>query len=232
MGQLSIGVLEDDKDQSDLLELWLTDAGYDVSTSSDGADFVRAAQSYGFDLMLLDWSVPKMDGLEVLKWVRQNMREPVPVIFLTIRGEEQQIVAALEAGADDYVTKPASHKELLARITALARRSGLADREPDKLEVGEFELTRSIGQVKKNGEVIALTGKEFELAWNLFTNLSRILTREYLLRNVWNVASNIHTRTVDTHISRVRSKLGLRPEDGWTLSSVYHHGYRLEKLDS
>jgi DNA-binding response OmpR family regulator len=182
--------------------------------------------------MLLDWSVPKMDGLEVLKWVRQNMREPVPVIFLTIRGEEQQIVAALEAGADDYVTKPASQKELLARITALARRSGLADREPDKLEVGEFELTRSIGQVKKNGEVIALTGKEFELAWNLFTNLSRILTREYLLRNVWNVASNIHTRTVDTHISRVRSKLGLRPEDGWTLSSVYHHGYRLEKLDS
>ncbi|MGD9265650.1 MAG: winged helix-turn-helix domain-containing protein, partial [Lysobacterales bacterium] len=99
-------------------------------------------------------------------------------------------------------------------------------------EVGEFELTRSTGQVKKNGEVIALTGKEFELAWNLFTNLSRILTREYLLRNVWNVASNIHTRTVDTHISRVRSKLGLRPEDGWTLSSVYHHGYRLEKLDS
>jgi DNA-binding response OmpR family regulator len=231
MSQISIGILEDDKDQSDLLELWLADAGYDVSTSATGPDFVRAVQSRGFDLMVLDWMVPEMDGLEVLEWVRHNIRERVPVIFLTTRDEEEQIVTALEAGADDYVTKPAKQAELLARVGALARRSGLMDEQSDTLTVGEFELDRRLNQVKKNGEEIALTGREFELTWYLFSNVSKILSREYLLRHIWNISTAVHTRTVDTHASRVRSKLGLRPENGWKLSSVYHYGYRLEQLD-
>ncbi|NNK33310.1 MAG: response regulator transcription factor, partial [Xanthomonadales bacterium] len=217
---------------SDLLELWLADAGYDVSTSATGQDFVRAVQSRGFDLMVLDWMVPEMDGLEVLEWVRNHIRERVPVIFLTTRGEEEKIVTALEAGADDYVTKPAKQAELLARVGALARRSGLMDKQPDTLTVGEFELDRKLNQVKKDGEEIALTGREFELAWYLFSNLSKILSREYLLRHIWNISTAVHTRTVDTHASRVRSKLGLRPEHGWKLSSVYHYGYRLEQLDN
>ena len=232
MSQISIGILEDDKDQSDLLELWLADAGYDVSTSATGPEFVRAVQSRGFDLMVLDWMVPEMDGLEVLEWVRNHIRERVPVIFLTTRGEEEKIVTALEAGADDYVTKPAKQAELLARVGALARRSGLMDEQPDTLTVGEFELDRKLNQVKKDGEEIALTGREFELAWYLFSNLSKILSREYLLRHIWNISTAVHTRTVDTHASRVRSKLGLRPEHGWKLSSVYHYGYRLEQLDN
>ena len=93
-------------------------------------------------------------------------------------------------------------------------------------------LDRKLGQVTKNGEQVSLTAKEFELAWFLFANLAKILSREYLLRNIWNVSSAVHTRTVDTHISRIRGKLGLRPEHGWKLSSVYHYGYRLEQLDS
>ncbi|MBT8040247.1 MAG: response regulator transcription factor [Gammaproteobacteria bacterium] len=232
MSQFSIGILEDDVDQSDLLELWLADAGYDVFSSATGPDFVRAAQSRGFDLMILDWMVPEMDGLEVLEWVRNNIGERLPVIFLTTRGKEEQIVTALDAGADDYVTKPAKRAELLARVGALARRSGLTDEPPDTLKIGEFELDRNSSQVKKNDVNIPLTGREFELAWFLFSNLSKILSREYLLRHVWNITTAVHTRTVDTHVSRVRSKLGLRPENGWKLSSVYHYGYRLERLDS
>ncbi len=232
MSQISIGILEDDKDQSDLLDLWLAEAGYDVFISATGPDFVRAAQSRGFDLMVLDWMVPEMDGLEVLEWVRNHIRERVPVVFLTTMGEEEQIVTALEAGADDYVTKPARRQELLARVGALARRSGLMDEQPDTLEVGEFDLDRRLSQVKKNSEEVALTGREFELAWVLFSNLSKILSREYLLRHIWNINTAVHTRTVDTHASRLRSKLGLRPENGWKLSSVYHYGYRLEQLDS
>lgn len=231
MSQISIGVLEDDKDQSDLLELWLGEAGYDVRTCADGPEFIRSVQSRGCDLMILDWLVPKMDGLEVLEWVRLNIREQVPVIFLTTRHEEAQIVAALEAGADDYVTKPARREELLARVAAVARRSGLTEEQPDALSVGEFDLNRKLAQVSKNGQVIKLTGREFDLSWFLFSNLSKILSREYLLRNIWNINSDINTRTVDTHISRIRSKLGLRPEHGWKLSSVYHFGYRLEQLD-
>jgi len=232
MSQISIGILEDDKDQSDLLELWLGEAGYDVGSCVDGTEFIRAAQSRGFDLMILDWLVPKMNGLEVLEWVRLNIRERVPVIFLTTRGEEEQIVAALEAGADDYLTKPARRDELLARVTAVARRSGLTDDQPDTLKVGEFELDRKLSQATKNGQDLVLTGREFELAWFLFTNLSKILSREYLLRHIWNISAAVNTRTVDTHVSRIRSKLGLRPENGWKLSSVYHYGYRLEQLDS
>jgi DNA-binding response OmpR family regulator len=232
MSQIRVGILEDDEDQSALLQLWLSDAGYDVAACADGPDFVRMAQSRGFDLMILDWMVPGMDGLEVLEWVRLNIHERVPVVFLTARDEEKQIVKALDAGADDYVTKPARSAELLARVGSLARRSGLTAEQPETLEIGEFVLTRKLGQVTKDGEAVALTGREFKLAWFLFNNPSKILSRDYLLRHIWNINNPVNTRTVDTHISRIRSKLGLRPENGWQLSSVYHHGYRLEKLDA
>jgi len=231
MSQISIGILEDDEDQSALLDLWLSDAGYEVTTCSGGPEFIRAAQSSGFDLMMLDWLVPEMSGFEVLEWVRTHVRERVPVVFLTTQVAEEHIVAALEAGADDYVTKPARHDELLARVGALARRSGLTEQQPDKLEIGEFVLDRKLGKVMKNAEEISLTGREFELAWFLFTNRSKILSREYLLRHIWNISSAVNTRTVDTHISRIRSKLGLRPDNGWQLSAVYHYGYRLEQIE-
>ncbi|MBT8054855.1 MAG: response regulator transcription factor [Gammaproteobacteria bacterium] len=230
--QISIGILEDDSDQSALLELWLSEAGYDVTVYAEGPKLLRAAQPRGFDLMMLDWIVPEMSGFEVLEWVRLNIRERVPVVFLTTRGEEQSIVEALEAGADDYVVKPARQHELLARVSALARRSGLTEPQAESLEVREFVLDRRLGQVQRNGEVVSLTAKEFDLAWFLFANLSKILSREYLLRHIWNISSGISTRTVDTHISRVRKKLGLRPENGWKLNSVYHFGYRLEPLES
>ena len=230
MSQIRVGILEDDEDQSALLQLWLSDAGYDVAACADGPAFIRTAQSRGFDLMILDWMVPGMDGLEVLEWVRLNIHERVPVVFLTARGEEKQIVKALDAGADDYVTKPARSAELLARVGSLARRSGLTAKQPETLEIGEFVLDRKLDQVMKNGESVALTSREFKLAWFLFNNLSKILSRDYLLRHIWNINVAVNTRTVDTHVSRIRSKLGLRPENGWKLSSVYHHGYRLEKI--
>jgi DNA-binding response OmpR family regulator len=232
MSQISIGILEDDSDQSALLELWLRDTGYDVTVCDDGEKFLRAVQTRGFDLMMLDWLLPGMSGFEVLEWVRLNIRERIPVIFLTTKGEENNIVEALEAGADDYVVKPTRQGELLARVGALARRSGLTEPQADVLEIGEFVLDRKLFEARKNGETVPMTAKEFELAWFLFANLSKILSREYLLRHIWNVSSGINTRTVDTHISRIRKKLGLRPEEGWKLSSVYHFGYRLEQLDS
>lgn len=231
MATISIGILEDDVDQSDLLKLWLEDAGYAVEVSSGGPEFIRAIQNRGFDMLLLDWNLPEMSGLEVLEWVRRNMREQVPVLFLTTRTEEQHIVAALEAGADDYVCKPARHQELIARISALARRSGLTGKDSDFLEVDGFTLDRKLRVVRHGEDEITLTRREFDLAWFLFDNLAKILSREYLLRHIWNMSAAVNTRTVDTHISRIRSKLNLRPENGWQLSSVYHYGYRLERLN-
>jgi len=228
--KLSIGILEDDEDQSALLALWLEEAGYEVAVYPAGPEFIRAVQSQGFDLILLDWNLPDMSGLEVLEWIRRNVHTHVPVIFLTTRTEEKHIVEALEKGADDYVTKPARPQELIARIGAQARRSGLTDAKSDILEVEDFVLDSKRRKVLKGEETISLTQREFELAWLLFENLSKILSRDYLLRHVWNVGAAVNTRTVDTHVSRIRTKLGLRPEHGWQLSSVYHYGYRLERL--
>ena len=230
MGAILIGILEDDLDQSALLQVWLEDAGFDTRVYASGPEFIRAIQQQGFDLMLLDWNLPEMSGLEVLEWIRHNVRDPVPVLFLTTRGEEQHIVAALEAGADDYVCKPARPQELVARIRSLARRSGLAEPERDNIEIDGFNLDRKSISIKVDGSDVPLTRREFELAWMLFDNLDKILSREYLLRNIWNVSAAVQSRTVDTHISRVRSKLNLRPENGWRLSSVYHYGYRLEQV--
>lgn len=230
MGTILIGILEDDLDQSALLQVWLEDAGYSTRVFASGPEFIRAAQQEGFDLMMLDWNLPEMSGLEVLDWVRLNIREHVPVLFLTTRVEEQHIVAALEAGADDYVTKPARPQELLARIRSLARRSGLAEPERTIIDMDGYHFDRKAMSLSINGVDIALTRREFELAWVLFDNLDKILSREYLLRNIWNVSAAVQSRTVDTHISRIRSKLNLRPENGWRLSSVYHYGYRLEQV--
>lgn len=231
MSAISIGILEDDNDQSGLLKLWMMDAGYEVEVSSSGPEFIRALQGRGYDLLLLDWNLPEMSGLEVLEWVRRNIRERLPVIFLTTRTEEEHIVAALEAGADDYVCKPAKRQELLARIAALARRSGLTGAESDTLEIGGFSLDRKRRVAMNGDETISLTRREFDLTWFLFDNLAKILSREYLLRHIWNMSAAVNTRTVDTHISRIRSKLNLRPENGWQLSSVYHYGDRLERLN-
>ncbi len=231
MGAILIGILEDDLDQSALLQVWLEDAGFKTRVYDSGPEFIRAIQQEGFDLMLLDWNLPEMSGLEVLEWVRHNVHDHVPVIFLTTRGEEQHIVAALEAGADDYVSKPARPQELVARIRSLARRSGLAEPESDKIEIDTYCLDRKAVSISMDGIDVPLTRREFELAWMLFDNLNKILSREYLLRHIWNVGAAVQSRTVDTHISRVRSKLNLRPENGWRLSSVYHYGYRLEQID-
>ena len=230
MGPILIGILEDDVDQSALLEVWLQDAGFETRVFANGPEFLRAIQQQGFDLMLLDWNLPEMSGLEVLQWVRHNVHEHVPVLFLTTREEEEHIVAALEAGADDYVCKPARPQELIARIRSLARRSGLAEPERETISIEDYILDRKTVSISMGGEEVTLTRREFELAWMMFDNIDKILSREFLLRNIWNVGSAVKSRTVDTHISRVRSKLNLRPENGWRLSSVYHYGYRLEQV--
>jgi DNA-binding response OmpR family regulator len=228
--QILIGILEDDEDQSALLELWLQDVGYSVQVYKSGVDFVRAVQKEGFDILLLDWNVPEMTGFEVLEWVRSNMLEHIPVIFLTTRGSEENVIAALQSGADDYVSKPARPRELIARVEALARRSGLTKSAVEELEIGNYRLNRRTATVEINAEDIPMTRREFDIAWFLFNNLDKVLSRDSLLKNIWNINSAVQTRTVDTHISRVRSKLGLRPENGWQLTAVYHYGYRLERV--
>ena len=228
---MRIALLEDEQDQADLVCAWLKGAGHSCHAYMLGKDLVREAQRETFDLFLLDWEVPGMSGAEVLVWIRANIAEPVPVLFVTARQREEDIVHALSGGADDYMVKPLGKLELLARIDALARRARPGPRADEGvLEYGRLSVDCRNRQVTLGGEEVAMTQKDYELAVFMLRNIGRLLSRGYILEAVWGQSAEINTRTVDTHISRIRGKLQLTPENGWRLSAVYQHGYRLEQV--
>lgn len=228
---IHIGLLEDDTNISELISLWLTEAGYKVTRYSSGKKLLSAIGKAEFDLLILDWMLPDINGDEVLRKIREKLDWHIPVIFETGRDTEEDISNILMLGADDYITKPLSKKVLLARVMAVARRANLivAD-DHDTITVGDYCIDNTKKTVLRANEEIKLTQKEYELVRYLFRNIGRIVSRENILENVWGHTADINTRTADTHISRIRNKLGLVPDNGWRISSIYHHGYRLEHL--
>lgn len=229
---MRIIVLEDDKDQADLLTAWLSESGHQCSVYPDGKAFIRAYSNDSFDLVILDWMVPEASGIQVLKHLRAHLDPKVPVIFITQRDSERDVVEALEAGADDYMTKPVRQAEMLARVNVIARRLGLTGDDDDSvLDLEPYRIDTKSREVLAHGETVEMTQKEYELAVFMFKNLGRVISRGHLLEMVWGTSSKINTRTVDTHVSRLRSKLALDDEPGWKLTSVYRHGYRLERLE-
>ncbi len=228
---MHIALLEDDKDQSVLMQATLEDAGHKCVVYGSGKDMTMALLHESYDLLILDWLVPDMNGLEVLKWVRESLDWKIPVLFITQKEDEEDIVKALQMGADDYMSKPVKRAEMLARINSICRRSQLVNADDDELEFIPYVLQRASKVVKLNGENIEITRKEFELTLFLFRNAGRVLSRGYILETVWGRSAEVNTRTVDTHISRLRRKLSISAENGWKLTSIYQHGYRLEKSE-
>lgn len=227
---MRIALLEDDPAQAELVRFWLTGAEHSVHTYGRSRDLIREANRESFDLFILDWEVPDMPGIEVLEWLRRSVHDPVPVLFTTARDAEDDICAALKAGADDYVVKPLRKQELLARIDALGRRGRRRASVQEKLELGDIVIDVGRREVTRAGVPVDLTQKDFDLAVFLFRNLGQLVSRGHILETVWGRSADLNTRTVDTHVSRLRSKLGLTPEHGWRLSAIYQHGYRLEAL--
>ncbi len=227
---MRIAIVEDDIDQARLLELWLKEVDYECYLFGSGSEAMKALQKESFDLLLLDWLLPDVDGDDVLAWVRSNMDWRIPVIFVTQRDEEEDIAYALEHGADDYIVKPIKPLELKARIKALTRRLNGSDKErkQQSLKCGVYHFDMELHQAFVDGEEVVLTQKEFELAVFFFRNIGRLLSRSYLLETIWGHSSEINTRTLDTHISRLRKKLQFGEETGYQLRSIYHQGYRLE----
>jgi DNA-binding response OmpR family regulator len=219
--------LEDDPAQAAMIKGWLAKAGHDVEHFDKGQAFVEALDRRPADLMILDWELPDTTGVEVLHKTRSHVHWHVPILFVTQRDAESDIVQALNAGADDYMVKNISEAEFLARVSALGRR--LANEEL-QFTVGRYTFFPSSKRVTMDGEDVKLTAKDFELAHYLFQNIGRLLSRDQLLKDVWNV-SGVNTRTVDVHMSRIRSQLEINPENGFRVKTIYQHGYRLEPVE-
>jgi DNA-binding response OmpR family regulator len=227
---MHIALLEDDDDQRGLYELWLTGAAHSVRGFASAAAILDALRHERFDLLLLDWMLPVASGGEVLSWARQSLGWELPVVVVTAREDEETVVAALKAGADDYVVKPLKQFELLARLEAVARRvrhAGLP-----VIRVGAYEIDVQSHRLSMQGEPVTLTQKEFDLATYLFQSPGKLLSRDHLLNKIWGINVEVDTRTVDTHVSRLRKKLRLDGSLGWRMVPVYGYGYRFERVDA
>jgi DNA-binding response OmpR family regulator len=226
---MRIAILEDDPALADQMLHALQGAGHGGQLFRTGAALVTALRRDTFDMLVLDWNLPDMSGVDVLGWARDHLESVPPVLFVTSRGDEADIVRALDLGADDYVVKPIKVAELQARVGALLRRS-FPVQAADFQQFGDIRFDVGRQTVLIGGEEIVVTNKEFSLALLLFQNLDRPLSRAYLLDKIWGVSPDLQTRTLDAHVSRIRSKLKLRPEAGYRLAPVYSYGYRLEKV--
>lgn len=226
---MRIAVLEDDDRQRDWMNSFLIALGHVCHPYADGQRLMRDLRRESFDLLVLDWNLPGLSGLDVVRWVRNHLHSRVPVLFVTSHLEEADLVEAMKAGADDYMTKPVRVPELMARLHALIRRA-YPERVGDTLVVGDYVFDQSAKTLSWRGQPVELKHREYELAYLLFSRMGELLSRQYLQENVWGGQADVLSRTLDTHISRLRIKLGLKPDNGFRLSSVYSLGYRLEAL--
>lgn len=225
---MNILFLEDDPTQAEMVTTWLRDAGHEVHHFASAQDILDALSDDSYELIVLDWELPQSSGLEVLGEIRARVNWHVPVLFVTQRDAEADIVQALSNGADDYMIKSATKGEFLARITALGRR--LAN-ENLEFEMGSYRFVPLSRKAYFQGEEVKLTAKEFDLSLYMFRNVGRLLAREQILRDIWGV-SGLNTRTVDMHVSRIKKRLSISPENGYRMKTIYQHGYRLEEADA
>ena len=217
-------VAEDERSISDLLRLYLSREGFGVHVEADGRAALEAARSLHPVAIILDVGLPSMDGTQVCRALRAEGNW-TPVIFCTARDDEIDRVLGLEMGGDDYVTKPFSPRELVARVKSLVRRAGAPTGEGRSITLGRVTLDRDARRVTVDSDEIILTATEFDLLAHLMARPGRILTREQLLSEVWGYAAVVGTRTVDVHVAQVRAKLG----DASPIRTVRGVGYGAEE---
>ncbi len=218
-------VVDDEIDVTELIGYHLRQRGYDVRSVNDPRHALDTTRSFAPDLIILDVMMPELSGLQVCRMIRSDSSiKSIPIIFLSAKTEEGDRIDGFESGADDYVCKPFSPKELMLRVLAILKRAGEGDEEYNILEVDGILLDVEHHKVVVNQSSIELTATEFRLLKLLMQEQGKVQTREMLLQKVWNYQSDIETRTVDTHMRRLREKLG--GEASW-LETVRGVGYRM-----
>jgi two-component system OmpR family response regulator len=222
-------VVEDDRTLLDVLKYKLTNDGYDVVTATDGIQALEIARSQKPELIVLDIMLPELDGLEVCRILRKDMN--VPILMLTAKGDEIDKIVGLEVGADDYMTKPFSMRELLARVRAILRRAKAMEIKPAEkatINIGNLEIDVPKHRATLGGVALDLTQKEFDLLAFLAGNRGLVFSREHLLEKVWGYDYAGGTRTVDVHIRWLREKIETNPARPERLITVRGVGYKLE----
>jgi DNA-binding response OmpR family regulator len=227
---MRIAVLDDDSSQAQQVCESLASAGYACHVFSSSKELLAQLRRDSVDLLIIDWQVPNLDGAEVVREIREKVASDLPVLFFTGRFGEDDIVAALAAGASDYMIKPLRRSELIVRVQAQLRRSYPAQTAAELIQFSQYVFETRSSRLTVDGVAVELTQKEFDLALLLFRHLGRPLSRAYILETVWSRDGDIPSRTMDTHMSRIRNKLKLRPENGYRLLPVYSYGYRLEQV--
>lgn len=227
---MRIAALDDEPNQLELIRLTMEGLGHECHGFAEGKALLRALRQETFDLLVLDWSLPDMAGPAVVRSIREELLNRIPILFVTNRREEADMVEGLGVGADDFMPKPIRVGELSARTQALLRRAYPAQHETEVV-FGPYHFFPHSRMLHVNGEPLELKHREYELALFLFQNMGRLLSRDHLREAVWGQGPEAPSRSLDTHISRLRTKLDLRPNNGFLLSAIYGLGYRLEAID-
>lgn len=228
---MRLAIADDDPELRAHLSKVLEQAGHDFDAYADGKSCMKALTRETYDAVLLDWNMPGATGLEVVEWAQRELPAPPAIILMTSRSGANEVVRGLEAGAADYIVKPESDAVILARIDAATRKSGSNTPKAASETFGDFTFDSSLEMVTFKGKEIELTSKEFALALLFFRNLNRPLSRSYLFQKIWGISPDTETRTLDVHISRVRTKLDLRPQNGFSIQTVFGFGYRMDQHD-
>jgi DNA-binding response OmpR family regulator len=217
-------VVDDEPIVREVVVKYLRREGYRTLEAGSGDAAKDLVDREHPDLVVLDLMLPGTDGLAVCRWIRS--RSDLPVIMLTARGEEADRIVGLELGADDYVTKPFSPRELAARVRTVLRRARTSEPREERLAFGELEIDASTREVRSDGEALKLTAKEFDLLWFLASNPLRVFSRDQLMDSVWGYAAALDTGTVTVHIRRLREKIEQDPSHPRRLETVWGVGYR------
>lgn len=224
----TILVIDDERDLAELIAFHLEKEGYLPHISNDGTDGLKQAQAKGPDLILLDLMLPGISGIEICKVIKGDEKTAaIPIIMLTAKSEEIDRVVGFEVGADDYMSKPFNMRELLLRVKAVLRRTNNGDAVGKIIKIGLLSIDSERHIVNVSGEEIFLTSTEFRLLLSLAERLGRVQSRERLLNDVWGMSHIGDTRTVDTHITRLRNKLGTT---GNLIRTVRGFGYKMETV--
>ena len=226
-----VALLQGDAFEAALVRDWLVAAGHLCSWYECGYAFMRAMPPVTFDLIIVDWNVRNVTGEAVLRHMRARLQSQIPVIFLSAFDQEAAVVAAFKQGADDYMVKPVRRRELLARLEAITRRT-LREMhlQSSVIDNGSLRVDCEGRIAWRAGQSITLTAKDFDLAVLFLSNVGQLLTRQQIHDAIWERGTVMHSRTLDTYVGRIRTRLGLEPQHGWRLAAVYGQGYRLDQV--